>query len=221
MSKNSQKTRLRILRAAAEIFADRGYRAATVRQICARANANIAAINYHFDSKENLYYETFKFVFQDAGALYLPSKPPAVKNAAEWRAALLVWTRLLLDQATSPQKMRVWENKLYARERLDPSRVLPVLMEEFLLPVTDHLEYLLRMGLPGDTPPAILRMWVLAVTTQCTMYGQREKPWDALFFPTEMPREEWLEMAANFVVDGICARLKFRGGSAAAAPEKE
>lgn len=220
MSKNSQKTRLRILQAAAEIFADCGYRAATVRQICAKANANIAAINYHFDSKENLYYETFKFVFQDAAALFRDSKPPAVRNAAEWRAALLDWTRLLLDQVTSPQKMRVWENKLYARERLDPSRVLPVLMDEFLLPVTDRLEALLRMGLPEDTPPAVLRLWVLSVTTQCTMYGQREKPWDALFFPAGMPRKEWAEMAATFIVDGICARLKFRGGDTPPTPEK-
>ena len=46
MNKNSEKTRAHILQAAAEIFAEKGFRAATVRQICAKADANIAAINY-------------------------------------------------------------------------------------------------------------------------------------------------------------------------------
>jgi TetR/AcrR family transcriptional regulator, regulator of cefoperazone and chloramphenicol sensitivity len=48
------ETRLQLLEAAGEVFAEVGFRDATVREICRRADANIAAINYHFGDKENL-----------------------------------------------------------------------------------------------------------------------------------------------------------------------
>ena len=47
-------TRQRVLEAAGEVFAERGFRAATVREICQRAKANLAAVNYHFGDKERL-----------------------------------------------------------------------------------------------------------------------------------------------------------------------
>ena len=213
MNKNSEKTRAHILRAAAEIFAEKGFRAATVRQICAKADANIAAINYHFNSKEDLYYETFKYVFQDANALKHTGKPVVVRNAAEWRQALYAWAHSLLDQVTSPQKTRAWENKLYARERLDPSRVLPVLMDEFLLPISDRLEHLLLMGMPENQDPARIQTWVVSIIGHCSMYSLLEAPWDKLLFPEKCPRQEWLHTTATFIVDGICSRLVFRTGN--------
>jgi len=47
-------TKARILEAAGSVFAAKGYEAATVREICQIAGANLAAINYHFQSKDSL-----------------------------------------------------------------------------------------------------------------------------------------------------------------------
>ena len=49
------KTRQRVLETAVEVFAEHGFRKTTVRDICKRANANVAAINYHFRDKEGLH----------------------------------------------------------------------------------------------------------------------------------------------------------------------
>src|SRR3954451_20056019 len=49
------QTRARLLEAAGEEFAEKGYDGATVRSICARAEVNLAAVNYHFGDKEQLY----------------------------------------------------------------------------------------------------------------------------------------------------------------------
>ena len=53
-------TRQRLIDAAGTIFAEKGYEAASVRDICQQASANIAAVNYHFGSKENLVNEVFR-----------------------------------------------------------------------------------------------------------------------------------------------------------------
>ena len=50
------RTRDRLIEVAAEMFADRGLEKTTVREICAAAGANVAAVNYHFGGKDGLYH---------------------------------------------------------------------------------------------------------------------------------------------------------------------
>ena len=54
MTRPSEITRERILKAAERLFAERGYDATSVRAIVAKARVNQAAINYHFAGKEGL-----------------------------------------------------------------------------------------------------------------------------------------------------------------------
>ena len=52
--KRDAATRARLLAAAGRLFADRGFKKVTVREICRAARANVAAINYHFGDKLGL-----------------------------------------------------------------------------------------------------------------------------------------------------------------------
>src|ERR1041384_7574683 len=56
-------TKARILAAAEEVFAARGFEGASTREIAARAGVNISSLHYHWESKETLYFAVFRNVF--------------------------------------------------------------------------------------------------------------------------------------------------------------
>ncbi len=64
MTRPSEMTRERILKAAERLFADRGYEETSVRAIVAKARVNQAAINYHFAGKDGLYREVLRAAFR-------------------------------------------------------------------------------------------------------------------------------------------------------------
>src|SRR5262245_1943802 len=77
MSGRDRETRERLLKTAARLFAERGFKRVTVRDICRAARANVAAVNYHFGDKEGLYREVFRLAI-DA----IQSTTEAIKRAA-------------------------------------------------------------------------------------------------------------------------------------------
>ena len=64
MTRPSDITRERILKAAERLFAERGYDGTSIRTIVAKAKVNQAAINYHFDGKDGLYREVLHVAFR-------------------------------------------------------------------------------------------------------------------------------------------------------------
>src|ERR1700720_1237146 len=93
-------TRQRLLEAAEEVFADKGFKAASVRDICRRADANIAAVNYYFGDKERLYIEAVKYAHRGCtdGAPFPewgPHTPPSEK--------LREFIHVMVSRMLSPQ----------------------------------------------------------------------------------------------------------------------
>ena len=73
-------TKDRILGAAEELFAQHGFAGTSLRQVTSRADVNIAAVNYHFGSKENLVNEVFRRRMDDMTGLRLSQLKTALEE---------------------------------------------------------------------------------------------------------------------------------------------
>lgn len=88
-------TRQRILGAAEELFAELGFAGASLRQVTTAANVNLAAVNYHFGSKDNLIEEVFRRRLDHLSEVRLA-------RLAEITAKPDVTLEMLLDAFISP-----------------------------------------------------------------------------------------------------------------------
>jgi len=86
MATKTHETHDRLLDAAGAVFAEKGYHHATVAEICERAGANIAAVNYYFRSKDNLYVEAWREAFQRSVRAHPPDGGVAADGGAETAA---------------------------------------------------------------------------------------------------------------------------------------
>lgn len=122
-------TRDRLVEAAGEVFAELGFQRATVREICRRANANIAAVNYHFRDKESLYAEALRRAHCAADGK--DQLELDVVGDAEQRLRGFVRTFLL--RLFDPDRP-AWHGLLVARELIEPTSAFDVLVEETIRP---------------------------------------------------------------------------------------
>jgi AcrR family transcriptional regulator len=89
---NHFNTKERILHAAEDLFAQHGFAGTSLRQVTSRADVNIAAVNYHFGSKENLVHEVFKHRMDEMSDKRLSALSECVaKDPADLHGILLAF----------------------------------------------------------------------------------------------------------------------------------
>jgi AcrR family transcriptional regulator len=164
-------TKRRILHAAAEIFAERGFKATTVREICSRARASVAAVNYYFQGKEPLYAAVLADLI-DRGFTLFPVEGAAPSSATgEERLHAFVRAlvfRLLGTESWSGLKGR---GRLLAREIAEPSPFLESVIETRLRPQKDVLVDILRTLAAGRGDEETLRRCARSIVGQCLHYA--------------------------------------------------
>src|SRR5580765_7539218 len=134
-SVGSEETRRQLLEAAGEVFAEVGFRDATVREICKRAGANVAAVNYHFGDKEALYLEVLRYTHAKALEKYPPLLDVPIDAPPEKKLRAFVCSLLLRIFDKGPT---AWHGKLMSREMIDPTAALDSVVEERIRPMAVH-----------------------------------------------------------------------------------
>ena len=168
-----QTTRARLLAAATELFAERGFRATTIREIAARAHVNVAAGNYHYGSKRALYLEVLRAQFAeirrelDARGARRSVRALARLSRGELRDLLRARLNVMLELLLGPPPGV--HGTLMQREMCDPSEALPVIVDEFIGPMMREMRDIAGQLAPGLDERALDRC-VFSITGQAVFY---------------------------------------------------
>lgn len=160
-------TRQQLLEAASEVFSEVGFRAATVRDICQRAGANIAAVNYHFGDKERLYRTVLSNTFRTALQKYPPGFGLPAKATPEQRLKAFVHSFLLRIFSQGPESQY---GKIMAREMIEPTGALDVIVKEEISPMRDVLMSIMKDLLGAKAGERTIRLCGMSVVSQVLFY---------------------------------------------------
>ena len=157
-------TKDRILDEAEALFALSGYDAVSVREITSAANCNLAAVNYHFGNKQNLYLEVFK-------SRWLPRavriqkcfrKSLAANGALTPSTVIESLAQAFIAGPLSEEERRC-HHQLISSEMAKPTEAFKMIADQALRPLFDSLFEDLRSVLPDDIEEERLALNIFSV----------------------------------------------------------
>lgn len=198
------KTHQRLLEAAGEIFAENGFQKTTVREICKRARANIAAVNYHFRDKNGLYSAVLQYAYQCAIKKYPPDL--GLRDNASDEQRLLAFTRSFLLRIFDEGRL-AWRGKLLSREMIEPTRALDALVENDIRPLSKQLESLVLGILGQKASDKFVGLCARSIVAQCVFY-HHARPVINRLYPTQKYNPEDIEQLASHITHFSLGALK-------------
>lgn len=192
------ETRQRLLEAAGEIFAERGFGGASIREISRRAQANVAAVNYHFGDKARLYRAVLKYAH--ACAHDTPeSLQDAIPETASGEEKLAAFVRSFL-QRTLVQGRPAWHGKLVAREMIEPSAALDAFVAEDIFPRFIILRTIIAEILGVSLEHEAVRWQAASVIAQ-SLFWHHNKPVIQRLYPDLKYSDDQIEFIARHVIE--------------------
>ena len=198
------ETRDRLLKAAERLFADRGFKNVTVRDICRAARANVAAVNYHFGDKMGLYREVLQAAIDavrattDAGRKAGDGQPPEEK--------LRRFLSVFLHRVMTPGHESV--HRLIQREIDDPTSAFDALVEEGVRPRVEYIASVVAEMIGREPSDRLALSCVGSILSQAIVYVRKNPIAERLGFSfrgTPAQIEEAARHIADFSVAGIRA----------------
>lgn len=164
------RTHDRLIESAGYIFAEKGFRAATVRAICSRAGANVASVKYHFAGKRKLY----EAVLFHANAWADTHYPWNWDESASPEARLRKFVECFLLRILDPGRP-AWHGKLMAREMVDPTPSYRMMIRELAQPMFGRVEKIVLELAGPNAERHEVNLLVNSVIGQCLFYRQASR----------------------------------------------
>ena len=169
--RESEPARTRILQAAVQLFADEGYKLASVRRICEAAHVNVAMVNYYFHGKEELYLAAFDHArdLARASAAAAPDAGPAVVVAPVEQLRLAI--EAMVCDMLRPGAASLF-SRLVARELIEPTAAIHKLAERNVRPQHALFTGLIRGVVGPAMPDDVVQKCVFSVIGQAVFYAR-------------------------------------------------
>jgi len=165
-------TKERLLNAAGEVFAEKGFHAASVRKICERAGANLASVNYYFRSKEKLYEAVVLHTFHYAMEKYpVGGNQDGLRSPEERLFAFVHRFLLRLLDRDRP----AWHIRVLRREHAEPGAALRAVVKKIIRRNREELLSILGEVLGPEADREWLQLCASSIAGQCLFY-HRARP---------------------------------------------
>jgi len=211
---DGQETRRHLLEAACAVFGQKGFREATIAEICRRAGANTAAANYHFGSKEALYVESWRFAFEQSNKTYPPDGGVALEAPAEdrLRGRILAIIRRIID----PQSHDL---DIVHKEMASPTGLLTSVIQKAKEPLFQGFATIIRELLGSEATEQQVHLCLMSIHAQCfgpLMHERRYKMGSPRGLPPALDSIPWdvetlTEHVTRFSLAGIRGIREARG----------
>jgi len=191
--KDGIQTREKVLSVACEVFAEKDYHDATVEEICKRAETNIAAINYHFGSKDQLYAQVWRRAHEDAMKAYPPEGGLGPDAPAEQRLRGTVHS--MIGKTVDPGHIG-HAGKILLRELLSPTETIEQVKHDALRPMHRRMDSLMRELLGPKASREQILLCAMSIVHQCMTIGIR-------LLKGRVPRHVRLDMPTEQLVETL------------------
>jgi AcrR family transcriptional regulator len=202
MTRPSEITRERILKAAERLFAEHGYDGTSIRAIVAKAKVNQAAINYHFEGKDGLYREVLRGAFRALTEDQL-AHAEEVKSMSREEALSQFIRRQLRPLAGRDEYSR--HMRIFNWETVQPTAVFKHLLSEEAAPFMGLATDLVRRFLPDadHRTMTVATVWLIG---QCSVFlrNREQLAQPPVGLALDESAVEWLSgMISHWVVAGL------------------
>jgi len=167
VKQRDRETREKLLKAAAQLFADRGFKKVTVREICRAARANVAAVNYHFGDKTGLYREVLQLAIETMRATTDAARAAGTGLPAGER--LRQYIKVSMCRTMSSGNVS-WISRLIHREMSDPTPTFDVIVDQAFRPRVDDLAGMVAEILACDADDARVSQCVASIHAQWMLF---------------------------------------------------
>jgi AcrR family transcriptional regulator len=195
MAMQDAETRDRLREAAARLFAARGFKDVTVREICRAAKANVAAVNYHCRGKEGLYREVLRQAIETMQATTEAARQAGQHGSPEQK--LRAYIRVFLQRTS--QGRDSWIHQLMLQEMADPTSALDLVFENVIRPRLAYLSEVVGdiLGRPANDE-TVLRS-VLSIQSQC--HAAMPKSMSHRLLPQLIGSDSAIDQLADHIAD--------------------
>ena len=215
ITEHERDTRQRLINAAMDVFADQGFRATTVREICSRAGANVAAVNYHFGGKEDLYRAAFDNARASAekSAYWLMSSN---SGSPEDQLRQIIKSHLFfaLREESHSHLMRMMSHEL-----VEPSPIVDYIIEQALKPRVDWIRRVVAKLLGPGADEEVIKHCHLSIVGQCAIYHQNLNFIRRIYPDMAIDRQKQNELVEHIYTFSVAGLKAAAAGSASEVAE--
>jgi AcrR family transcriptional regulator len=199
----AEDTRTKLLDAAGQVFAESGFQAATVREICARAGVNIALVNYHFGDKLELYTEVLRHSVGASGQGIIKQAIGSTARPEQAFRELIHAMLLRVSRAERPG----WHFRLMMHEFAQPTPAMASVIDETMRPVYNRFRELVGKMLHLAPDHDQVRLSTHSVIAQVVHYAHGRHVISRVWPELELNPER-IEQIATHIADFSLAGLR-------------